>query len=90
MVEAGNARGATLVLLDGRAPGATVCPSEVARALVAAADGGRGARDWRDAMPSVHAAVDGLVVEGLVRLSWRGKTLTTRTGPYRIGRVAHH
>ena len=37
-------------------------------------------------MPAVHHAVDTLVAEGLVRLSWKGKPLTTRTGPYRIGR----
>ncbi len=56
-----DAREATLALLAARAPEATVCPSEVARALAAAAD-------WRDRMPAVHAAVDRLVAEGLVRL----------------------
>ncbi|WP_309547008.1 hypothetical protein [Sphingomonas sp. SUN019] len=37
-------------------------------------------------MPAVHAAVDQLVDEGLVRLSWKGRKLVTRAGPYRIGR----
>ena len=67
----------TLALLARRAPGATICPSEVARAI---------APDWRDAMPAVHAAIDGLVGDGLVRLSWKRQPLTTRSGPYRIGR----
>lgn len=70
-------RAAALVLLAHRAPGATVCPSEVARAV---------ASDWRAAMPDVHAAIDALVSDGLVRLSWKGRTLAKRSGPYRIGR----
>ena len=75
-----DAREATLALLAARAEDATVCPSEVARAL-AGPDG-----DWRDAMPEVHAAVDQMVSDELVRLSWKGCRLTTRAGPYRIGR----
>lgn len=71
------ARELTLTLLVARHKGATICPSEVARAM--AADG-----DWRGAMPTVHAAVDGLVAQGLVRLSWKGEPLTRRAGPYRI------
>jgi hypothetical protein len=35
-------------------------------------------------MPIVHAAVDELVAQGLVRLTWKGDALATRTGPYRI------
>ena len=88
MISAMNARDATLALLDVRAPKATVCPSEVARALIAAAGAQTGALDWRNAMPAVHAAIDGLLAEGQVRLSWKGKTLATRAGPYRIGRAA--
>ncbi|WP_254603125.1 DUF3253 domain-containing protein [Sphingomonas bacterium] len=74
----GDARAATLALLDRRTPGATVCPSEVARAL---------ATDWRGAMPIVHAAIDDMLADGVVRLSWKGVVLATRDGPYRIGRV---
>jgi hypothetical protein len=37
-------------------------------------------------MPAVHAAVDAMVAEGLVRLSWKGCAIPTRDGPYRIGR----
>lgn len=75
-----DARAATLALLAARAPGATVCPSEVARALA-----GAGEEDWRGAMPAVHAAVDRLVAEGAIRLSWKGEPLPVRDGPYRIG-----
>ena len=35
-----------------------------------------------------HAAIDGLVREGLVRLSRKGQPLETRSGPYRIGRLS--
>ena len=78
-----DARDTTLELLSARAPGATICPSEVARTLVAA---DAPSEDWRNAMPAVHDAVDRLLKEGLVRLTWKGKSLTTRKGPYRIGR----
>jgi hypothetical protein len=78
----GNAQDATLALLAKRAADATICPSEVARVLAAAA----GEADWRGAMPAVHAAVDALVAEGLVRLSWKGAAMPVREGPYRIGR----
>ena len=84
---ASSARDTTLALLASRAPDSTVCPSEVARALFAAGGTGSGLADWRDAMPAVHAAVDRLLVDGTVRLSWKGETLTTRVGPYRIGRA---
>ena len=74
-----DARAETLALLGRRAPDATICPSEVARVLAGASPA-----DWRDAMPAVHAAVDRLVDEGVVSLSWKGKPLTARAGPYRI------
>ena len=79
-----DARAVTLALLAKRAQAATVCPSEVARAVATAAgpDGGC----WREAMPAVHAAIDDLVAARLVRLSWKGTTLAGRVGPYRIGR----
>ena len=68
-----------LELLASRLPLATVCPSEVARAIAPGVN-------WRDAMPIVHSAVDRLVDEGVVRLSWKGHPLAKRDGPYRIGR----
>lgn len=75
-----------LELLANRASGATVCPSEVARALVVAANVENAQGSWRNAMPAVHAAIDLLVANGSVQLSWKGKPLATRSGPYRIGR----
>lgn len=77
-----DARNETLALLDRRAPTSTICPSEVARALAAR----ELASDWRTAMPVVHAAIDQLTAEGVVQLSWKGKALETRAGPYRIRR----
>ena len=71
-------RATTLSLLARREPDATICPSDVARAI---------ASDWRGAMPAVHAAIDGLVHDGLERLSWKGRPMATRSGPYRIGRL---
>lgn len=68
-------------LLHERAPGKTACPSEVARA-VARGVGEAGA--WRDAMPAVHAVVDQLVAARVLKLSWRGRPLPGRDGPYRI------
>lgn len=74
-----SAHETALALLDARLPGMTICPSEVARAI--ASD-----QDWRAAMPIVHAAVDHLLAERLVTISWKGRQLDARTGPYRIGR----
>jgi len=70
---------ATLSLLEHRAPGATICPSEVARSI---------AQDWRYAMPAVHEAIDELVSDRLVQLSWKGQILAERSGPYRIAILA--
>jgi hypothetical protein len=79
-----EARAATLALLATQADGATVCPSEVARAIAAAA----GKPDWHGEMAAIHAAVDGLAAQGVVRLSWKGRDMPLRDGPYRIGRAA--
>lgn len=79
-----GARDTTLALLGGRALGATICPSEVARALAAQCHPDTTAVDWRAFMPIVHAAIDQLVAEDIVRLSWKGDALATRAGPYRI------
>lgn len=81
--ERSNARAVTLEVLARRAPGATVCPSEVARAIAIAGS----LPDWRDEMAAVHAAVDSMLADGLVRLSWKGTAQPVRNGPYRIGRV---
>lgn len=79
---AGDARAATLALLATRAAEASICPSEVARALAAAA----GRQDWRAEMAKVHAAVEQLTMDKLVRLSWQGAPRKVGEGPYRIRR----
>jgi hypothetical protein len=80
-----DARDITLTLLAARPAGGTICPSEVARALAISETHAR-PDAWREAMPAVHATIDRLAAEGLVRLSWKGAALPRRTGPYRIGR----
>ena len=67
-----------LDLLDSRADGATLCPSEVARRLAP--------EDWRPRMGDVHSTVDRLLARRAIALSWKGKPLASREGPYRIGR----
>lgn len=74
------ARRVVLDLLARRAPEATICPSEAARAL--ASDG-----DWRGEMAAVHAAVERLAAQGIVRLTWRGAPRLAGDGPYRIART---
>ena len=76
-----DARAMTLALLARRAEGATLCPSEVARGMAAASAD----EDWRGEMAGVHAAVERLAAEGLVRLSWKGAARRVGDRPYRIG-----
>ncbi|WP_133365910.1 DUF3253 domain-containing protein [Qipengyuania sediminis] len=75
----GDAEDAIREFTARRGAGKTVCPSEIAREL--AGDGG----DWRARMAEVHHAVDALVAERAVVLSWKGARLVRRDGPYRIG-----
>ena len=67
-------------MLANRAADATLCPSEVARALMVE----KKCKEWRTPMPVVHAAADALLHRGVVKLSWKGEPLETRYGPYRI------
>jgi hypothetical protein len=69
-----------LDLLDRRADGATICPSDAARA----ADPDR----WRDLMEPVRRAARQLVAEGRVEITQRGVVVdpSTATGPIRIRR----
>lgn len=80
------ASAAVLRLLAERAPGATICPSEIARKIAGEATGYDEA-DWRNVMPVVHAAIDHQVEQGNIRLSWKGRALSARSGPYRIARA---
>lgn len=77
--ESGPVRAVIEAMLSARLPGATICPSEVARKLA------RTEEIWREQMPVVHEVVDQMLAEHLVDLSWKGKRLTARHGPYRIG-----
>lgn len=72
-------------LFETRDGAASVCPSEVARALAKNRDGTDTC--WREAMGDVHAAVDILVKGEDLTLSWKGKVLAERSGPYRIRRL---
>ncbi|QWC56316.1 DUF3253 domain-containing protein [Erythrobacter sp. 3-20A1M] len=79
----GGTSDAVLALLAERGAGKTVCPSEVARRI--ASDG---EADWRMAMPLVHTAVDRLIERGAIELTWKGRALPARSGPYRIGHAS--
>lgn len=69
-----------LLLLDARAPSASVCPSEVARAALGEA--------WRDGMEDVRRAARRLAAAGVVELTQRGRMVepTRIRGPIRIRR----
>lgn len=81
------AKAAAIALLAERASDATVCPSEVARTVAAKRADPSG---WRALMPIVHAAVDALFHANLLKLSWKGRSMAVREGPYRIGRPTTH
>lgn len=69
---------AILALLDARARGASICPSEVARAHAPA--------DWRPLMEPVRCAARRLVAAGAVEITQRGRVVdpSTARGPIRI------
>lgn len=69
-----------LVLLDQRAPTATICPSDAARAV--------GGDEWRDLMEPARQAARRLVAEGAVEITQGGRVVdaTTAKGPIRIRR----
>jgi hypothetical protein len=71
-----TAAAAVLTLLSRRAAGATICPSEAARALDPAA--------WRDRMAEVHAAARALAEAGRVDLTQGGRPSAQPRGAYRI------
>lgn len=76
---AGRLRGAILALLASRRPGASICPSEAARAVVPG-DG------WRDHMGGVRAAARGLSLAGWVEVTQGGVPVDAdrHPGPIRI------
>jgi hypothetical protein len=70
-----------VALLDARARGATICPSEAARAV--------GGDDWRPLMEPARAAARRLVARGLVEITQAGHVVdgSTAKGPIRIRRT---
>ncbi len=82
MDDAGNALERAIgALLDARRPGATICPSEAARAV--APEG------WRELMPQARAAAGRLAARGDVEVTQGGAVVDVATarGPVRIRRV---
>ena len=69
-------------LLDARAPTATICPSDAARAL-----GGDEAA-WRALMPEVRQVAADLARTGRLRVTQRGHDVDALNvrGPIRLGR----
>lgn len=68
-------------LLAARQQGATICPSEVARALVS--EDSR----WRELMPQVRQAAQELAQNNRLSVTRRGVQVdaTSRGGPIRLG-----
>ncbi len=71
-----------LELLDARTRGATICPSEAARAV--------GGDDWRPLMEPARAAARRLVAKGDVEITQGGRVVdgSTAKGPIRIRRTS--
>jgi Protein of unknown function (DUF3253) len=69
-------------LLDARAAGATICPSDAARALE------RDEFAWRASMPEVRRVAAGLAQAGLLRVTAHGEDVDAlqARGPIRLGR----
>ena len=69
-------------LLGARAPDATICPSDAARAL--AGD----EATWRALMPEVRRVAATLVAEGTLRVTQHGDDVDplAARGPIRLGR----
>ncbi|MFJ4616880.1 DUF3253 domain-containing protein [Streptomyces sp. NPDC088812] len=83
-VEAELAR-SMLELLSRRAPGASICPSEAARAVRPG-----GGEDWRALMEPTRRAARRLAAEGLVEITRGGRVVDPSEeggGPVRIRRV---
>lgn len=73
---------AILRLVGAARPGASVCPSEVARALAA------GEAAWRALLPAVRRVAAELAREGRLRVTQRGSEVDplTARGPIRLRR----
>ncbi|MDP9399070.1 MAG: DUF3253 domain-containing protein [Actinomycetota bacterium] len=80
MDEGDRLEDAIRTLLARRAPEATICPSEAARAV--------GGQEWRDLMPPARAAAGRLVDAGEVDVLQAGEIVDVASarGPVRIRR----
>ena len=69
-------------LLAARRPGASICPSEVARAV--------GGPAWRALLPAVRAAAARLAARGQLEVTQRGQVVDVAgaVGPVRLRRAA--
>lgn len=78
-----------LTLLAQRAAGATICPSEAARAVYAARSQGTNDDGWRELMEPARAAARRLVAAGQVEVTQGGRVVdpATAKGAIRIRRV---
>lgn len=76
-----DARAAILALLEQRRQGATICPSEAARALAGA--------DFQAQMPVVRDAARALARDGEIEVTQRGRVvdLDRARGPVRLRRA---
>ncbi|MGF1648960.1 MAG: DUF3253 domain-containing protein [Hyphomicrobiaceae bacterium] len=77
---------AILGLCAARSPRGTICPSEVARTIVA------GEARWRALMPRVRAVAGGLVQCGAIVATQRGLAVdpVTARGPIRLRSTGGH
>ena len=69
-------------LLDARAAGATICPSDAARALASDESA------WRALMPDVRRVAAALAAAGSLRVTAHGEDIDAlqARGPIRLGR----
>ncbi len=76
---------AILDLLASGADGATICPSEVARAIVTESDKDTG-DEWRQLMDPVRRSARSLAHEGSIEITQRGKPVDPDNfkGPIRL------
>lgn len=79
---------ATLALLEARSRGATICPSEAARAVAADA-GDPSEAAWRELMEPARRAARRLVHAGQVEITQKGRVVdpSDARGPIRVRRV---
>lgn len=70
-----------LALLDDRAPEASICPSEAARAAAG--------EEWRELMAAVRSAAADLADAGRIVVTQHGRPVDVRTarGPVRLRRT---